>query len=480
LESGIWNRLFMDLSRIVKEKLISLGAGPEDAYLVAVSGGADSTALLLAMKAALGRAGDLTVAHLDHSVRPGSRQDLERVLELCGELGIRSITDQLDFDELDAQRRIDGSLEAGMRKLRYRFLFATARNVGSKWIVTGHTKDDQAETVLFRVTRGMDWRSLKGIPERRGMILRPFIDVSRSATWSYCMAMGISPVTDPSNYDETYARARLRNRILPGLLTSFNPGASELLCRLGQTAGLLSLAEEKLLDKILPGSYIEAPGFLERDPVLNLPAVLQKRVIVDFLVQKLGEYPSTSLVDDALEFILAGKNGQISLPGGRTLTLSYGLVHVGKNVAVSGFDLPSRGLELKIPGSLVIPSAGIAISAREGILEAPGRYPRGKTAFLSKKGITGSLWVRKRLSGDRFMPIGMDRDKKLKDFLIDRKVPRATRDLIPIVLDGQGDIVWVGGIEISQKAALDGVEGEEAILVSIEDLTGGDPSTKND
>jgi tRNA(Ile)-lysidine synthase len=149
----------VNLPQIVKEKLISLGAKTTDSFLVAVSGGADSTALLLAMQAALGRAGDLTVAHLDHGVRPGSGQDMERVLELCRELGVRSITDQLDSDELGAQYRIDGSLEAGMRSLRYRFLFETARKRGSRWIVTGHTKDDQAETVLFRVTRGMDCNS---------------------------------------------------------------------------------------------------------------------------------------------------------------------------------------------------------------------------------------------------------------------------------------------------------------------------------
>jgi tRNA(Ile)-lysidine synthase len=465
----------VNLPQIVKEKLISLGAKTTDSFLVAVSGGADSTALLLAMQAALGRAGDLTVAHLDHGVRPGSGQDMERVLELCRELGVRSITDQLDSDELGAQYRIDGSLEAGMRSLRYRFLFETARKRGSRWIVTGHTKDDQAETVLFRVTRGMDWRSLGG-----GMILRPFIDVSGGATLRYCRTRGISPITDPSNYDETYARSRIRNRILPALVTSFNPGISELLCRLGRTARRLSMAEKKLLGRILAGSDMEAQGFVERDTLLDLPEVLRKRVIVDCLFLKLRKYPSRSLVHDTLEFILAGRNGLISLPGGMTLTLASGLVHVGKKAAASPSSLPSRGLELKIPGSLFIPSAGIAISARESILEAPGSFPRGKIALLSKKGITGSLWVRKRLSGDRFMPIGMDRNKKLKDFLIDRKVPRAARDLIPVVVDAQGDIVWVGGIEISQKAALDGVEGEEAILIRIEDQSGDDPFTGSD
>jgi len=459
----------MDLPAIVKEKLISLGAGPEDAYLVAVSGGADSTALLLAMKAAIGSEGDLIVAHLDHSVRQGSRRDLKKVVELCGKLGLVVVTGQLNPSELESYRRLYGSLEAGMRVLRYRFLLKTAEKKGVKWIVTGHTADDQAETVLFRITRRMDWRSLGGIPGRRSLILRPLIDVSRTATRSYCEVMGISPIMDPSNYDETYARNRIRNRILPGLISGFNPDVSDLLRRMGGQAARLSIAEEHLLNKITPGLYDEGTGLIQRDDLMALPGILQERVIVELLVQKLGEYPSRNLVKDIIEFILAGQNGQLSLPGEMILIISYGMVHICKKIGMSGYNLPAGGLELKIPGQLKIPSAGITITAKESTLVSPENYPFGNTALLSKKRVKGSLWIRKRLPGDRFTPIGMERDKKLKDFLIDRKIPKANRDLIPIVLDAKGDIVWVGGIEISQKVSLDGVEGEEAILLRIKE-----------
>ncbi|MDF1526601.1 MAG: tRNA lysidine(34) synthetase TilS [bacterium] len=470
----------MNLQKKVKEKLLQLGTGPEDTYLVAVSGGADSTALLLTMLAALGTARNLTVAHLDHGIRPGSRQDLEKVVELCSKSGVGLVTGQLDPVELEAHRRNYGSLEAGMRFLRYRFLFETAKKAGSKWILTGHTADDQAETVLFRATREMDWRSLGGIPERRGMILRPLIDVPRSATWSYCQVMNVSPVSDPSNFDGAYARSRIRNRILPGLAATFNPDICDLLRRMGRAAGSLSLMEEDLLHGFLPDPGHENPGFVERETLLALPGILQKRLIGDFLVQALREYPSRALVDDALEFVLAGRNGQLSLPGEMTLTLSYGLAHVDESVPPSECGLPSRPLELKVPGSLIIPSAGLAITAKEKVLKNPVSYPCGKSSvLLSKKGLTGSLWVRKRLPGDRFMPIGMERDKKLKDFLVDRKIPRAARDRIPIILDGKDNILWVGGIEISQKAVLEGMEGEEAILLSMEELSSRDSPITN-
>jgi tRNA(Ile)-lysidine synthase len=461
----------MSLPEIIKEKLIHLGARLDDPYLVAVSGGPDSTALLLASLAALGIQAKVTVAHLNHNVRPGSKLDQEKVAELCDRSEVALVTGRLDSEELNYHRRTCGSLEGAMRFLRYRFLFDTAAKVGSKWILTGHTADDQAETILFRMTRKMDWRSLGGIPEKRGMILRPLLGVPGRATLSYCQEMGIIPVSDPTNLDEIYARSRIRNRILPGLAAGFDNDILNLLRRVGKVAEGMSSAEKRLLDKSLTGSEYEETGLIQLETVLALPGSLQRPLIVNYLMKMLKEYPSINLVDDVLEFVLAGRNGSLSLPGDMILTLSYGSVHIGKSDTLLEHGLPTRALELKVPGSLSIPSAGLAVTAMEDVLGTPGIYPSGKVALLSRKGVAGSLWVRKRLPGDRFRPMGMEKDKKLKDFLVDRKIPRTNRDRIPIVLDEQNDIVWVGGVEISQKAALEGTEGEEAILIRIVDLT---------
>jgi len=469
----------MPLPYIVKEKLLSFGVKTTDSFLVAVSGGADSTALLLAMHKVFCEKGRLTVAHLDHGIRSGSGEDLDRVVELCSALGISSITGQLDLEELETWRSRFGSLEAGMRQLRYRFLTETARKSGSKWVVTGHTADDQAETVLFRVARGMDWRSLSGIPGKRGMILRPLIDVPRSVTRSFCSSMDITPVMDPSNYDETYARGRIRNRTLPGLVDTFHPAVPELLLRMGRNSARLAKIEGNLLRSATVAFEGSGSPPLGSDLLRAVPQVLRRRVIVEYLLNGLGVYPSGTLLEDTLDFILSGKNGRLSLPGDMILTLSYGLVHLSREGDIHEVGLPSVGLELKIPGNVAIPAAGIALTAEESTLTASGIHPRENTALLSRKKITGPLWVRKRLSGDRFRPFGMQMDKKLKDFLIDRKVPRIDRDRIPIVVDNQGDIVWVGGIEISQKAALDGVPGEEVVLLRLEILFSGDPDIGN-
>lgn len=471
----------MNLADIVKKKLLFLGAETTDSFLVAVSGGGDSTALLLAMHAAFGDEKRLTAAHLDHAVRPDSRSDLIAVTKLCRTLNIDTVTERLDPDEIESKRHSQGSMEAAMRILRYRFLDRAARNSGSRWIVTGHTADDQSETILFRALRRMDWRSFGGIPEIRENILRPFIDVPRRATWRYCKAMGVSPLTDPSNFDENFTRSRIRNKVLPEMENYFGIDLPDHLRRMGRSAARLLIAEGKLLEADIPASAAMDTGTLDSNLVQKLPKVLQRRMLIDFLHVVLGEFPSRKLTDDVLEFVLAGRNGELSLSGGRTLTLSYGTARAGKTNKDLLGSLPSTGIELTIPGSLVLPSAGVVIQASETVVEKPGVYPSGKTALISRKSVPGSLWVRKRRPGDHFIPLGMVNKKKLKDFFIDRKVPSTIRDRTPILLDDQGEIVWVGGIEISRKAALSGLKGEEAVLLRIEDLSvSGDSAVNGD
>jgi tRNA(Ile)-lysidine synthase len=460
----------VNLPDIVKERLIHLGARTSDSFLVAVSGGADSTALLMAMHDGLGASGHLTAAHLDHGVRPGSGEDLKMVLQLSRTLGVRAVTGRLNPAQIAVQKRLYGSLEAALRKLRYSFLHETAEKAGSKWIVTGHTADDQAETILFRVGRGMNWRSLECIPGRRGKVLRPLIHVPRSSTWDYCRARNITPVTDPTNYDEVFARSRIRNRIIPGLEAVFDPDISDHLRRMGRAAGRLSSAEGRLQEAMITGSGRLNKDKVERDLILALPRTLQERVVMDFLWNDRHGFPSGNLSENALDFIRAGRNGTLSLPGNRMLKLSYGQVQILFNEPGTGKKLPSDGLELEVPGRLIIPSAGMAISADEVVHESPGVYPAGNTVLISRKCFTGSLWVRKRLPGDRFRPIGMENTKKVKDFLVDRKVPRQIRDRIPLVLNSTGEIIWIGGVEISNSAALTGEKSEKALRLEINDV----------
>ena len=461
----------MNLPDIVDKKLHSLGARDTDSYLVAVSGGADSSALLLAIVEVLGTSERIIACHLDHGVRHGFEEDRQMVKDLCTNLGLKLVTGRINPDELAACRIRYRSLEAGMRWLRYQFFKQTSRETGSKWILTGHTADDQAETILFRVIRKMDWRSLGGIPEKRGMILRPLLMVPRSVTLGYCTTKGITPFVDPTNYDENYTRNRIRNRTLPGLGDTFHRHTADLLRDFGCTAGRLSTLEKMLLTVSAGDRDGEDFDHLDRDLIAELPEILRTRMILDYLKQELEEHPSRELIDNVLEFIQNGRNGHLSLPGDSILVLSYGKARVEEEYSVPGCDSPPEGLTLPIPGRLVLSCTKVAVSARVRPLEHPGVYPKGTTVLLSRKKLIEPLKVRSRKPGDRFTPMGMSKSKKLKDFLVDRKIPRMIRNRVPILIDGEGDIVWVGGVEISQKVVLEGMKGEQAVLLQLEDLS---------
>jgi tRNA(Ile)-lysidine synthase len=230
--------------------------------LVAVSGGADSTALLLAL-AELTSAGllgvGLTAAHLDHGLRGVRAEEDARWVEgLAGSLGFECVVGHAPVAELACAGR--DNLEQAARRARYEFLSAAARGAGARAVLVAHTLDDQAETVLLRLLRGSGAEGLGGMAAERALdaggvgtlsLRRPLLGWARRAdTEGYCRERGVEPRADEMNDDEAFARVRVRRRLLP-LLETFNPRAAEALAR---AAGLLrddSAALERLAAALL-------------------------------------------------------------------------------------------------------------------------------------------------------------------------------------------------------------------------------------
>jgi tRNA(Ile)-lysidine synthase len=158
----------------------------------------------------------------------------------------------------------------------------------------------------------------------------------------------------------------------------------------------------------------------------------------------------------------------MSLPGGMILD-SYGeKTYIYSRDRLERLTPLDKAVCLPVPGRLRMECAGVWITAHYGTLGEPGRFPAGNTVLIRKKGLKEPLWVRRRHPGDRFDPLGTGGAKKLKDFLIDRKIPSVRREMLPLIFDDEGDILWVAGIEISNKAALEGYEGEEAVVLRLE------------
>jgi tRNA(Ile)-lysidine synthetase-like protein len=222
-----------------------LGVGDGIPLVLAVSGGADSMALLH-LASALGpmRGWRLHVAHLDHALRDGSADDANFVADAAAALDAQAHLRRTDVEAL-ARERGDGLEEAG-RAARYAFLRDVARDVGTDAVVmTAHTADDQAETMLLNLSRGAGLAGLSGIAERAGDIVRPLLTIRRRELRDALDAAGIAYRDDPTNRSEQFARNRARSELIP-LLERLHPGAVEALAR----AATLASADDQLLDEI--------------------------------------------------------------------------------------------------------------------------------------------------------------------------------------------------------------------------------------
>ena len=225
--------------REVRRFMARLDVGREPG-VVAVSGGADSVALLRALVAV--RTGTLTVAHFNHKLRgDGSERDAGFVGELASRFGLAFKLGEADV----ATEAVGENLEATARRLRYDWLNAVADEVGAKWIATGHTIDDQAETVLHRLIRGTGMQGLRGIAARRERLIRPFLTVSRADVLDLLRELNLPHREDTSNSDPRFTRNRIRAELLP-LLKTFNP---EIVASLGRLAGQAHEAHEIIVSQ---------------------------------------------------------------------------------------------------------------------------------------------------------------------------------------------------------------------------------------
>lgn len=205
---------------------------------VAVSGGIDSVALLRCMAATSADPRRLTVAHFDHQLQPYSQRVVEFVRELAAQLNLSFELGTAPVREVAAASG-DG-IEAAARTARYAWLQATAERLGTRYVVTAHTADDQAETVLHRILRGTGIGGLSGIPRVRDLgpvsLIRPLLEFHREELREYLHSLGQSWREDPSNLSREFTRNRLRHDLLPLLAREYNPEVSAALLRLAKTA----------------------------------------------------------------------------------------------------------------------------------------------------------------------------------------------------------------------------------------------------
>jgi len=465
---------------------------PGDLVLVAVSGGPDSTALLALLRGLAPEMRlDLHVAHLDHGWRgSGSAKDAEFVRRMALRYGLPVTVGRVQPSAWSGQDRKQSSREAKAREIRRNFLLETARQIGARRVALGHTRDDQAESFLLRLLRGSGARGLAGtFPVVDGILIRPLIELRRQDLVAYLRENRLRYRRDPTNRDISLTRNRIRHKLLPLLEKQFNPAVVDALA---QAAELLR-DEDAHLDGAAEAEYrarssARGNGVAFRAAaLLELPIALRRRVLRLALAAVHGDLRRIEMghVEQSLRLLEPPRGRRsVSLPDGLVVALRGDDLLVRSResgpVPVAGDGSAPREALCPVPGEVPLLGFGFKLRAtilpREnegapggddvaasGILPRPDLRQAGRdTAYLDADLLPGPLLIRPRRPGDRFVPLGAPGSRKVKAFLIDRKVPVDERGLIPLVLSGER-IAWVVGHAIDDRFKV--TEATRRILV---------------
>lgn len=422
---------------------------PGDDVTVALSGGADSVALLWVLRALAPALGiTLRAAHFHHGLRgPEADRDAEFCRTLCGNW---EIPFSLGRGDAAARAAETGeSLEEAARVLRYAFL----QSAVSGKLATAHNADDNAETILLHLLRGTGLRGLGGIPVRRENVVRPLLSCTRAEIEALLDREGLPHVEDGTNALDDCVRNRLRHRVLP-LLRAENPALSRTL---GRTAALLR-EEDAFLSRLAAqaGTECRTEGGWSCRSLWALEPVLRRRVLLGLLTQLGLEDPAQVYVEALERLLCAGPSASVRLPGGRAARRRYDLLYFSGGEAPP----PLAELPLRIPGSTVLPNGGGTIRCL--VTKNLKNFKKKPTTFALKCGMiaTLELRVRGRRSGDRLtLPGGT---KSLKALMIDRKLPALLRDAIPVITAGGQPIAVFG---VGGDPAWMANDGEDAVIV---------------
>ncbi len=458
---------------------------PGEHVVLAVSGGPDSLALLHVMHALRDRlAVRLSVATLDHMLRPESAEEAAFVGREAEALGLLCVREQRDVAAYARRHRL--SVEEAAREVRYRFLAEVAAAVGATAVATGHTADDQAETVLMHFLRGAGLSGLKGmvprapadVAEREGPaparpdLIRPLLFTTRAEVMAYLERRGLSPCLDSSNLDTAFFRNRLRHELLPMLEAHYQPNIRRLLAR---TAEALAVDWDYLRVQVeaawhdLARADEEHVRFPKEAFWAHHPAI--QRGLVRKAVRHLRPLLRDVGWEHVVEALRVARDGEVgaraTLPGHLFLFVERQELVIGPEPAAPPWPRLPAGARvlLTVPGEAEL-GGGWSVVVRPvgrdlALSEAPANADPWQ-AFLDADNVVLPLALRTRRTGDRFVPLGMAVPVKLADFLTAQKVPAALRDEMPLLVDAEDRILWIPGLRLSHEARL--TEGTRRVV----------------
>lgn len=422
---------------IIENNLISYG----DRIGVAVSGGSDSMALLHYLSS-IRKDFDFEIValHLDHSIREKSYEDAEFVENYCKENNIRLMKTRMDVLSLAKEKGI--SIEQAAREARYKFFEAVMEKDVCDKIALAHHTSDQAETILMHILRGSGLSGAKGMEVKRGPYIRPMLNTDKGEIMAYINSNFIEYVTDETNADSNYNRNFLRNKIFP-LLKERYPNSINSLCAFGKSCKEDSefISSQITMDAVLKEKNsvkIPLSYFLYENSIIN-------RIIFKAL-ENIGvtsdiERKHIELIKELA--IHADNGSRIDLPNYITAHKEYEYVTLlSKQTTITSGEKPLRC------GKFYFPNYGTIVVSKGNELD----HVTCTHLFDCKKLPKDAVW-RVRQDGDVFEKFGGG-TKKLKTYLIDKKVPQRIRNTIPVLASGN-NILVILGYEISNSIKVD-------------------------
>ncbi|MFC1835662.1 tRNA lysidine(34) synthetase TilS [Thermodesulfobacteriota bacterium] len=439
---------------IALHSMIENGQG----VVVGVSGGPDSVAMLHILNELEAESHfRMIVAHLDHSLRPESAKEACFVHDLASNLGIETVVKRVDVKAVAEEKGV--SIEEAGRVARYDFFEEVRGSVGAEVIATAHHIDDAVETFFLRVFRGASLTGLRGIAPKRGTIIRPLCDASRSEILAYLEHRALPYLTDPTNLTEDTDRNFVRNRIIPVIEERFPNFAVPL----HRTLELVR-EDERLMQQTAADLYLSAVSRQDDGLRLDVPIIAEapesiaSRTVKEALYKLSGpEIRWQRLhIRNILKLIRGGNpSAGLTLPGGLWLQRRYDYAMLTTRKPKERPPLPT--LSVPGPGTFEITQAGIILEFRSFRYNEslPTDIDGKSIALFDGDEIEFPLTIRPPSPGDRFKPWGLEGSRKLKKVLGEMKIPAASRSRTPLVVKGD-TILWVPGIGRGQAAPIHG------------------------
>lgn len=423
------------LEKVIKKIKANNLIEMNDRLVAGCSGGPDSV-FLLEVLLKIKEKYNLTIvlAHINHLYRGEEAQrDENFVRELGKKHNLQVFVKRKSMEDMAKEEKI--TLEEAGRKIRYSFFDEVMEEINGSKVVLAHNLDDQIETFLFRLIRGTSLEGLEGINDKREKYIRPINEVYKKDIMDYLDGNNIPYVIDSTNLENDYTRNSIRLDLIPFIEEKYNPKFKEKIGNL--------LGEIREANKILEPCYSKyiSENILKVDELNKEKSSYIKGKIINYYLNVNNVEATRRKIENILSILFSGGSKKIKLDKDYTLIKEYDKIFVVNSKKV---EKEVKEVKMIVPGETIF--GEYIISA----FKEQQKKDKSSNEFVTNLKKGDELFIRSRKQGDKIIPVGMENYKKIKDIMINSKIPKEERDKIPVILHND-EIVWAAGVKKSKK-----------------------------